>query len=112
MGNGRLLDQVRDKIRLKHYSIRTEEAYISWIKDHIIFNHKKHPSEMGTIEITKYLTWLATRKNVAASIQNQALNAIVFCYYSANRQILGLFILNILARACRTFSPFFLTVEI
>ena len=80
MGNRRLLDQVRDKIRLKHYSVRTEDAYISWIKNYIIFNHKKHPSEMGATEITKYLTWLAIKKNVAASTQNQALKAIVFLY--------------------------------
>jgi site-specific recombinase XerD len=91
MGNRRLLDQVRDKIRLKHYSIRTEEAYIAWIKDYIIFNHKKHPIEMGATEISKYLTWLAIRKNVAASTQNQALNAIVFLY----KQVLNLEIGNI-----------------
>lgn len=89
MGNRRLLDQVRDKIRLKHYSIRTEDAYISWIRDYIIFNHKKHPIEMGAVEITKYLTWLAIKKNVAASTQNQALNAIVFLYKQVLNKEIG-----------------------
>ncbi|VFQ47509.1 integrase integron-type [Desulfoluna butyratoxydans] len=76
----RLLDKVRDKIRLKHYSIRTEEAYTSWIKRYILFHGKRHPKDMGKKEIEAYLTHLATRRNVAASTQNQAFSALLFLY--------------------------------
>ena len=76
----RLLDQVREVIRLKHYSIRTEEAYVHWIKRFIFFNGKRHPREMGAPEIESFLTDLAVRGQVAASTQNQALNALVFLY--------------------------------
>ncbi|SCY44354.1 integron integrase [Desulfoluna spongiiphila] len=76
----RLLDKVRDKIRLKHYSIRTEEAYTSWIKRYILFHGKRHPKDMGKNEIEAYLTHLATRRNVAASTQNQAFSALLFLY--------------------------------
>ncbi len=76
----RLLDQVRDVIRLKHYSIRTEQAYLGWIKRYILFHAKRHPREMGADEITRFLTDLAVRGNVTASTQNQALNAILFLY--------------------------------
>lgn len=67
MGSPKLLDQVRDKIRIKHYSIRTEQAYVDWIKRFILFHGKKHPSELGRDAITKYLTHLAKDKQVAAS---------------------------------------------
>ena len=73
----KLLDQVRAKIRMKHYSIRTETAYISWIKQFILFHNKQHPAEMGADHIASFLTYLAQRRNVAASTQNQALNAIL-----------------------------------
>ena len=76
----RLLDQVREVIRLKHYSIRTEEAYAQWIKRFIFFHGKRHPREMGAVEIERFLTDLAVRGKVAASTQNQALNALVFLY--------------------------------
>lgn len=76
----RLLDQVRDVIRLKHYSIRTEHSYIGWIKRYILFHGKRHPRAMGAPEITQFLTDLAVRGNVAAATQNQALNAILFLY--------------------------------
>lgn len=76
----RLLDQVRDVIRLKHYSIRTEQSYIGWIKRYILFHGKRHPREMGADEVTRFLTDLAVRGNVAAATQNQALNAILFLY--------------------------------
>ena len=66
----KLLDQVRDAIRLKHYSIRTEEAYVSWIKRFILFHKKRHPLEMGAAEIEEFLTHLAVNENVAASTQN------------------------------------------
>ncbi len=76
----KLLDQVRDTIRLKHYSIRTEEAYVRWIKRYILYHGKRHPRDMGTPEIEAFLTHLAVDQKVAASTQNQALNAILFLY--------------------------------
>lgn len=76
----RLLDQVRDTIRLKHYSIRTEQSYLGWIKRFILFHNKRHPREMGSEEVTAFLTDLAVHGNVTASTQNQALNAILFMY--------------------------------
>lgn len=76
----RLLDQVRDVIRLKHYSLRTEEAYLRWIKQYILFHHKRHPSELDAQDITAFLSHLAVDRQVAASTQNQAASAILFLY--------------------------------
>lgn len=76
----RLLDQVREVIRLRHYSIRTEQAYLQWIHRFILFHHKRHPRDMGATEVTAFLSDLALRRNVAASTQNQALHAILFLY--------------------------------
>jgi integron integrase len=76
----RLLDQVREVIRMRHYSIRTEQAYVQWIRRFILFNSKRHPREMGAPELTAFLSDLATQHHVAASTQNQALNAILFLY--------------------------------
>lgn len=76
----KLLDQVRQIIRIKHYSLRTEESYINWIKRFIFFHDKKHPIEMGEEEIGKFITYLAQNEKVSASTQNQALCAIVFLY--------------------------------
>jgi len=76
----KLLDQVRDAIRTRHYSYRTEEAYVGWIKRFIFFHHKRHPAEMGPVEITQFLTALAVDRHVSASTQNQALAAILFLY--------------------------------
>lgn len=76
----KLLDQLRDIIRLKHYSIRTEQSYVDWAKRYILFHGKIHPKEMGAKEIGAFLTHLAVDKNVSASTQNQALNALVFLY--------------------------------
>jgi len=76
----KLLDQVRDAIRVKHYSLRTEQAYVSWIKRYILFHNKRHPKEMGSAEIEAFLTHLAVDQNVAASTQNQALSALLFLY--------------------------------
>jgi integron integrase len=84
MKQKKLLEQMRDILRIKHYSIRTERSYISWAKRFILFHGKKHPREMGENEIAQFLTYLACERNVAASTQNQALNAIVFLY----RQVL------------------------
>src|SRR5215210_6632267 len=76
----KILDQVSDAIRLKHYSYRTEQTYKEWIKRYILFHKKRHPIEMGPAEIQSFLSHLATEKNVAASTQNQALSAILFLY--------------------------------
>ena len=76
----KLLDIVRNKIRLKHYSIRTEEAYVSWIKRYIYFHNKRHPKDMGRTEIEAFLTDLAVNGKVAASTQNQAFSALLFLY--------------------------------
>ena len=75
-----LLDKVRNVIRFKHYSIRTEEAYIQWIKRFCMFYGKRHPKYMGEKEVKNFLNYLAVKKKVAASTQNQALNAILFLY--------------------------------
>ncbi len=80
MSKPKLLDQVRTKIRYKPYSIRTEQAYLYWIKRYIFFHGKRHPQEMGAAEIEVFLSHLATERNVAASTQNQALNALLFLY--------------------------------
>ena len=63
----KLLDQVRDALRLKHYSYRTEESYVSWIKRFILFHHKRHPQDMGSAEVQAFLTHLAVEQRVAAS---------------------------------------------
>jgi len=74
----KLLDQLRDVIRLKHYAYRTEETYVQWVKRYILFHEKRHPREMGRAEIEVFLT--GSQQQVAASTQNQALNAILFLY--------------------------------
>lgn len=76
----RLLTRVRDKIRLKHYSIRTEQAYTDWIKRFIFFHKKRHPADMGAVEVTQFLTHLAVKGKVAAATQNQAKSALLFLY--------------------------------
>jgi len=76
----KLLEQLRDRIRLKHYSLRTEQAYVQWAKRYIIFHGKRHPAEMGKAEIEAFLTSLAVERNVTASTQNQALSALLFLY--------------------------------
>ncbi len=76
----RFLDRVRASLRSRHYSRRTEEAYVAWIRRYILFNGKRHPSEMGAPEVTRFLSSLAVDANVAASTQNQALSALLFLY--------------------------------
>jgi integron integrase len=76
----KLLDQVRDAIRTRHYSYRTEEAYVGWIKRFILFHGKRHPAEMGKAEIEQFLTALAVDRHVSASTQSQALAAVLFLY--------------------------------
>ena len=85
----RLLEQVRQVIRVKHYSLRTEESYVNWIKRYIFFHNKKHPIEMGENEIGEFITHLAKIKKVSASTQNQALCAIVFLYKNVLKKELG-----------------------
>ncbi len=82
MGNSpvKLLDKVRQRIRLKGYSIRTEKSYVSWIKRFILFHGKRHPQDMGKPEIETFLSHLVMKRNVASSTQNQAFNAILFLY--------------------------------
>jgi hypothetical protein len=69
---------VRDALRLKHYSIRTEAAYVNWIKRYIHFHNVRHPAEMGTSQVQAFLTHLAVKEDVAACTQNQALSALLF----------------------------------
>jgi len=76
----RLLDRVRQAIRIRHYSRRTEKAYVAWTRRYILFHGKRHPSEMGAAEMTQYLSSLATQGNVSASTQNQAPSALLFLY--------------------------------
>src|SRR5256885_15895098 len=75
----KLLDRVREAIRVRHYSRRTEQAYVGWIRRFIVFHGKRHPRELGEREVTAFLSTLATR-GVSASTQNQALSAILFLY--------------------------------
>lgn len=76
----KLLDQVREQIRLRHYSIRTEAVYLEWVKRFIRFHKYRHPQDMGVAEVEAFLSDLAVRRDVAASTQNQALSAILFLY--------------------------------
>lgn len=82
----RLLDQVRERIRVKHYSLRTEQAYVGWIKRYIFFNDKRHPRDMGKVEVEAFLGVLAVERNVSAATQTQALSALLFLY----REVLGI----------------------
>ncbi len=86
----KLLDQVRDVMRLKHYAFSTERTYTSWIKRFILFHDKKHPKDMGEPEVEAFLTWLAVEKSVSKSTQNQAFNALIFLYREVlNRPLEG-----------------------
>jgi integron integrase len=82
----KLLDQVRDIIRLKHYSYATEKTYVLWIRRYILFHNKRHPNEMGIAEIEAFLTHLAVQEQVAASTQNQAFSALLFLYREVLKQ--------------------------
>jgi integron integrase len=82
----KLLDQVRDVLRIKHYSYRTEQTYVDWIKRYIIFHKKRHPKDMGAAEIEAFLAYLAQERHVAASTQNQALSALLFLYKNVLQQ--------------------------
>lgn len=85
MAEPKLLDRMRARMRTRHYSIRTEDAYVQWARRYIVFHGKKHPSSMGAAEINAFLSYLAVKRNVSASTQTQALCAILFLY----REVLG-----------------------
>lgn len=82
----RLLDRVREAIRTRHYSRRTEKTYVTWIRRYILFHGKRHPAEMGARELEHFLTWLAVEGKVAAATQNQALSALLFLYREVLQQ--------------------------
>jgi integron integrase len=84
-GHSPFLDQVRDSIRTRHYSIRTEKAYVGWIRRYILFHKKRHPKNLGEEHVAEFLTHLAVNRRVSPNTQNQALNALVFLY----KQIIG-----------------------
>jgi len=81
MPSSPFMKKVRNDIRLRGYSIRTEKSYLFWIKQFIIFNNKRHPTEMGVEEVKAFLTWLAVTRNVAVNTQKVALNAVVYLYH-------------------------------
>ena len=85
----RLLDQVSEVMRFKHYALRTERTYREWIKRYILFHGKRHPRELGVSEVERFLSDLATVHQVAASTQNQAFNALLFLYREVLHQELG-----------------------
>jgi integrase-like protein len=91
----KLLDQVRQLIRLRHYSLRTEDAYIGWIRRYVLFHGKRHPRELDEKHVSQFLTSLAINGRVAAATQNQALNALLFLYKEVLQHELG-FIANAL----------------
>lgn len=76
----KLLDQVRDQIRIRHYSIKTEKSYVGWVKRYIYYHKLRHPAEMGKREIEQFLTHLAVERHVSPTTQNQAFNALLFLY--------------------------------
>jgi integron integrase len=85
----KLLDQVRQALRVKHYAYRTEESYMQWIRRYILFHNKRHPKDMAEPEVQAFLTHLAVQGNVAASTQNQALSALLFLYRYVLKQPLS-----------------------
>jgi integron integrase len=85
----KLLEVLRTTIRRKHYSIRTEDAYLMWVREYILFHGKRHPAELGDPDVVAFLSHLATERNVAASTQNQAFSALVFFYRFVLQRPLG-----------------------
>jgi len=76
----KVLDQVRNAVRLKHYAYRAEQSYVDWVRRYILFHNKSHPKDMGENEVREFLTCLASERKVSASTQNQALSALIFLY--------------------------------
>jgi integron integrase len=90
-GPPRLLDEVRNAIRARHYSFRTEKAYVGWVRRYVVFNGKRHPADLGAADVARFLQHLAVRGRVAASTQNQAFSALIFLYGEVlHRKIEGL----------------------
>jgi len=89
MGKSKLLEQIRTELRTGHYSRRTEQAYLSWIKRYILFHNKKHPKEMGADEIKAFINNLANNHHVSSSTQNQALQGILFLYKNILKKDVG-----------------------
>lgn len=89
MTSPRLMEQVRGEIRARHYSRRTEDAYVHWIRRFIVFHGRRHPCELAAAEIAAFITWLAVDQHVAASTQNQALSGILFLYKAVLRLEIG-----------------------
>ena len=85
----KLMDRVRQAIRVRHYSRRTEEAYVTWIRRFIVFHGKRHPSEVGAADISEFLTALAVHHHISASTQNQALCGVLFLYRDVLRIEVG-----------------------
>ena len=83
------LESVRAAVRVRHYSYRTEQEYVHWIRRFILFHGKRHPREMGEPEVARFLSYLASERRVAASTQDQALNALVFVYKAVLERPLG-----------------------
>lgn len=81
----RLLEQVRDRLRVLHYSYRTEQSYIDWIKRYVLFHGKRHPVELGARHVETFLTHLAVKSRVSASTQNQAKSALLFSLQASAR---------------------------
>src|SRR5438128_439210 len=85
----KLLERVRAEIRARHYSRRTEEAYVHWIRRYIVFHGMRHPANLGGAEVSAFLTSLAVERRVAASTQNQAMSALIFLYKIVLRKDVG-----------------------
>ncbi len=100
------LNRVREVIRTRHYSIRTEQSYVHWVKRFILFHDKRHPNELGETEVAAFLSHLAVDRQVSPSTQNQALNALVFLYRYVLDRPLGDILDAVRANglnACRSF---------
>jgi site-specific recombinase XerD len=95
-----LMEQVRAEIRARHYSRRTEDAYVHWIRRFIVFHGRRHPRDLGAPEISAFLTWLAVEQHVAASTQNQGLSGVLFLYRNVLRLDIG--VVELLPRARMT----------
>ena len=102
----KLLDQVRDALRVKHYAYRTEESYVQWIRRFILFHNKQHPKDMGEAEVEAFLTHLAVDGNVASSTQNQALSALIFLYRYVLKQPLTKPLTQFVPSAPNIYQPF------
>jgi integrase len=112
MSEPKLLDQVRGAIRLKHYSIRTEDAYVGWIRRYVVFHQMRHPAQMGEEHVRAFLSHLATEDNVAASTQNQALSALLFLYRHVLDRPLGEIVEAVRARRSRKLPVVFTREEV